>query len=91
MKAFRWIERNLGKLEKHGVSRQEAEFVVQGARRRYPQHNGNGKWIVVGRGQGDRFVEVVRLDDDDDDDDDDDTIFVIRAMPLISRRRRGGR
>jgi hypothetical protein len=38
-----------------------------------------------GSGQGDRWVQVVYLIDDDG------TIFVIHAMPLTSRRRRGGR
>jgi hypothetical protein len=42
----------------------------------------NGKWQVVGRGQGDRFVQVVYTVDPDD------TLFIIHAMPLTTRRRR---
>jgi len=45
--------------------------------------NGKGKWLVIGRGQGDRFLEVVYLVDPDD------TLFIIHAMPLTTRRRRG--
>jgi hypothetical protein len=40
---------------------------------------------VHGRGQGDRWVQVVYLIDPDG------TIFVIHAMPLTTRRRRGSR
>jgi len=80
---FRWIEWNIGKVEKHGCTPEEVERVVRNARRPYPKHNGKGKWLVEGRGQGDRVVGVVYLADPDD------TIFVIHAMPLTTRRRRG--
>jgi uncharacterized DUF497 family protein len=83
MKAFRWIDWNRDKIAKHGVSEREAESVVRSARRPYPRQNGKGKWLVVGRGQGDRVVEVVYIVDDDD------TLFVIHAMPLTTRGRRG--
>ncbi len=60
---------------------------VLNARPPFPQKDsgGRGKWRVIGRGQGDRLVEVVYIIDPDD------AIFIIHAMPLISRRRRGGR
>jgi hypothetical protein len=32
---FRWIEWNVDKVEKHGVSSEEAEFVVENVRRPY--------------------------------------------------------
>jgi uncharacterized DUF497 family protein len=80
---FRWIQWNVAKVEKHGVSPAEAEQVVRSARRPYPKQNGKGKWLVIGRGRGDRFVEVVYLVDPDD------TLFIIHAMPLTTRRRRG--
>jgi hypothetical protein len=45
MKFFRWNEWNELKLEKHGVSIQEAEYVVQSASRPYPRRMGatNGR------------------------------------------------
>ncbi len=82
MKDFRWHEWNIGKVEMHGVSPEEAERVVCNARTPYPRRVEHGKWQVVGRGQGDRFVQVVYTVDPDD------TLFIIHAMPLTSRRRR---
>jgi uncharacterized DUF497 family protein len=89
MPEFRWNEWNLGHAAEHGVSRHEAESVVRHARRPYPTRvrpsiGPNPKWIVEGRGQGDRMVRVVYVTDPDD------TIYVIHAMPLTTRRRRGG-
>jgi hypothetical protein len=82
MKDFRWHDWNLGKMAKHGVKPAEAESVVRNARRPYPRQIGDGKWLVVGRGQGDRVIEVVYVHHDDA------TFFVIHAMPLTTRRRR---
>ena len=59
MKDFRWNDWNLDKVAKHGVSAEEAEWVVRNARRPFPQYRGDGKWIVIGRGQGDRLIEVL--------------------------------
>jgi len=81
---FRWIRWNVGKVEKHGCSPREAEQVVNHPARGYPRRSGK-KYKVVGRGQGDRWVQVIYLIDPDG------TIFVIHAMPLTSRRRRGSR
>jgi uncharacterized DUF497 family protein len=80
---FRWNDWNREKLEKHGVSIAEAERVVNDARRPYPQHEGNGKWRVIGRGQGHRPIQIFYVVDTDK------TIFIIHAMPLTTRRRRG--
>jgi hypothetical protein len=43
------------------------------------------KRLVIGRGQGGRFVKVIYVLDRDG------TAYVIHAMPLTTRRRRGGR
>lgn len=82
MREFRWNDWNLGKVAKHGVSPCEAESVVRGARRPYPKRREDGKWLIIGRGQGDRFVRVVYVIDEDE------MMFVIHAMPLSTRRRR---
>ena len=79
---FRWNEWNVAKIEKHGVTVHEAERVVRNARRPYPQRSSDGKWLVIGRGQGDRFLHVIFVVDSDG------TIFIIHAMPLTTRRRR---
>lgn len=82
MKTFRWIDWNVWKMAKHGVSPAEAESVVQNASRPYPRRVDRDGWLVVGRGQGDRFLEVAYSVDPDD------TIFIFHAMPLSTRRRR---
>jgi hypothetical protein len=81
---FRWIQWNTEKVEKHGCTRQEAEQVVNHPARGFPRRVGE-KYQVHGRARGDRWVQVVYLIDPNG------TIFVIHAMPLTSRRRRGGR
>jgi uncharacterized DUF497 family protein len=81
---FRWNEWNVAKVEKHGVTVGEAEYVVRNARRPYPRRIGDEKWQVVGRGHGDRFLQVIYVIDADG------TLFIIHAMPLSTRRRRGG-
>ena len=82
-KLFRWIEWNVEHATKHGCSIEEIESVVQSARRRFPRKIDRSKWLVIGRGAGGRFVEVIFLLDPDA------TVFVIHAMPLTTRRRRG--
>jgi hypothetical protein len=82
---FRWIEWNLDKVAKHGCTVSEVERVASNPPRGYPRKSGDDKLTVVGRGQGDRLVQVVYLVDDDG------SLFVIHAMPLTTRRRRGGR
>lgn len=81
---FRWIQWNVEKVEKHGCTIREAEEVINHPTRGFPSRSGE-KYQVNGRGQGGRWVQVVYLIGPDG------TIFVIHAMPLTSRRRRGGR
>jgi uncharacterized DUF497 family protein len=82
---FRWNEWNTEHIERHGVSPEEAERVVEGARPPYPLDRGDDKWLVWGRGQGDRWIQVVFVVDADG------TIFVIHARPLTENERRRGR
>ena len=82
---FRWNEWNLDHATKHGVAPAEAESIVRNRGRGWPRYQGNGKWLVQGRGRAKRFVQVIYVIDPDG------TIFIIHAMPLTGRRRRGGR
>jgi uncharacterized DUF497 family protein len=80
---FRWNAWNLDHAAKHGVDvPAEAEMVVKGACRPYPEHRGDGKWIVIGRGHGGRFVQVIFVVDPDG------TIYVIHARPLDDNEKR---
>jgi uncharacterized DUF497 family protein len=79
---FRWNEWNLEHLARHGVSPEEAEMVVRAASRPYPRRIEDEKWLVWGRGQGGRFLQVVFVLDDVD------SVFVIHARPLTDREKR---
>lgn len=49
---------------------------MENARRPYPRKHGKGKWLVVGRGTGGRFVHVVYILSPAD------VVYIIHAMPL---------
>ena len=82
-KDFRWIEWNIDHATKHGCTIPEIERVVLNAGSGYPRKHRNDTWLVQGRGTGNRMIEVVYVMDDRT------TAFVIHAMPLTTRRRRG--
>jgi len=44
---FRWIAWNVEKIEGHGLTIADVEYVVNHARRPYPKPIGNEKWIVM--------------------------------------------
>lgn len=79
---FWWDDWNLEHATRHGVPPEESEHVVRFARRPYPRRHGRGKWYVLGRGTGDRFVQVVYALESDD------AVYVLHAMPLGGRRAR---
>jgi hypothetical protein len=82
---FRWIAWNVEQVTKHGCTVEEIQSVVWNAGRGFPRKIA-GKWFVQGRGIGGRMIEVFYVMDEDDT-----TAFVIHAMPVTTRRRRGGR
>jgi uncharacterized DUF497 family protein len=69
-------------VEKHGISPAEAEFIVERARRPYPEMAGNGKRYVAGQTIDGLYVQVVYLLDPDG------TVFVIHARPLNESEKR---
>lgn len=79
---FRWINFNLEKIDKHGLDRNEVEFVIVHAARPYPRPIGNEKWETVGATRAGKWITVIYLVDEDD------TIFVIHARPLTDAERR---
>jgi hypothetical protein len=82
---FRWIEWNIDSATKHGCTIAEIESIILNPGTGFPRKHRNNTWLVQGRGTGGRMVEVVYVMDDR-------TIaFVIHAIPLTLRRRRGGR
>jgi len=79
---FRWNEWNAGHATRHGVSTHEAEKVIAGAKRPYPDDVGNGKLRVIGPGTGGRIVQVIYLADDDG------TLYVIHARPVTNAKEK---
>jgi hypothetical protein len=79
---FRWNDANTEHLAGHGVWPHEAEQVVRQARSPYPLYRADGKWLVWGRGQGGRYLQVVFVLDEDE------AVFVIHARPLTNREKR---
>ncbi len=82
---FRWIEWNVEKCSKHGVSPAEAEYVVRNARRPYPTKIGDEKTLVCGQTAAGRYLQAIYLIDEDD------KLFIIHAMPLTARKKRNYR
>ncbi len=81
---FRWNEWNVEHIAQHGVSLEEAECVVEHARRPYPELREENKWRVVGRGRGGRWLQVIFVFDPGDQD----TAYVIHARPLTDREKK---
>lgn len=79
---FRWIDWNQNHVAEHGVEPDEAERVVRQARPPFPEQIGDDKLLVMGRGHGGRFLQVIYILDPDD------TAFVIHARPLTEREKR---
>jgi uncharacterized DUF497 family protein len=79
---FRWIDWNRDHIAEHGVSCDEAEMVVRGVMAPFPQQIGDDKFLVMGRGHRDRFLQVIYVLDLDD------TVFVIHARPLTDREKK---
>jgi uncharacterized DUF497 family protein len=79
---FRWNAWNIEHVERHGVDLEEAEDVVANAAPPFPLSRSDDKWLVWGRGRGDRLLQVVFLLDEDD------TVFIIHARPLTEGEKR---
>ena len=85
---FRWIEWNRDHIGEHGVDCGEAEKVIEEAKAPFPRKIEEDKWLVVDRGRGGRFLQVIYVVDPDK------TVFIIHARPISERekkkyRRRG--
>ena len=79
---FRWNAWNVEHVGKHGVAPAEAEHVVDHATRPYPRYEGHGKYVVRGRAQYGRYVQIIYIFDPEDE------VFVIHARPLTDNEKR---
>ena len=85
MDPIRWNDWNQEHIERHNVSRQEAEVLIRQARRPYPLYQGHSKWLVRGQTDTGDYLQVVYIYSPAD------TIFVIHARPLTDNEKRQSR
>lgn len=81
MVEFRWNEWNLEHVAAHGVRPEEAEHIVEGAARPFPMQPEKDKYLVWGRGDGGRLLQVIYLLDDDG------TAYLIHSRELTRREK----
>ena len=79
---FKWIDWNVGHIAQHGVSPEDAEWLVNHPRPPYPRRAGRDKWVVHGRTPGGDLLMVVYAFEPDD------RVFAITARPLTDREKR---
>jgi hypothetical protein len=82
---FRWNEWNIDHVATHGVTPEEAEYVVEHARRPFPRYEGDGKYLVRGQSDAGRWLQVVYVFDPPG------VVYVIHARPLKESERRSVR
>jgi uncharacterized DUF497 family protein len=82
---FRWNDWNIDHVAEHGVSPEEAEWVVEHPIRPYPEAREDDKRFVIGRGHGGRWLQVVYIYDPED------VVYVIHARPLADHEKRRAR
>lgn len=79
--AFRWNDWNLDHIASHGVTQDEAEYVVNHAAPPYPEDIGNGKWRVRGQTAQGRYTQVIFVIEDE-------LYYVIHARGLTDNEKR---
>jgi uncharacterized DUF497 family protein len=98
---FAWDEWNVGHIAEHGVSPDEAEYVIRSATPPFPRDLGHGKHVVWGATEAGRLLQVVfayRSEDQLDFDSIEMTdlaalsngsatavVYIVHAMPLSGR------
>lgn len=99
MARFIWDEGNTQHIARHGVTRSEAESVIEHAKRPFPSYEGENKWLVRGQAASGRYLQVVYVLESDayidysaidllELDDELDAIYVIHARPLTETEKK---
>lgn len=104
---FAWNDWNVGHIAEHGVTRDEAEFVVKRARRPYPLVLDAEKRLVIGRSPKGRTLHVIFVLKSAEDVEPEsvsfdlldsvtdpravELVFVIHAMPASDKMKRQDR
>jgi uncharacterized DUF497 family protein len=105
MPIFMWNEANVEHIGRHGVTPEEAEYVVANASPPFPRRHEDAKWLVWGETadgrplqvififQPNERVDVLSLDASErlDFQAGAKVIYVIHAMPMTSTMKRRSR
>jgi uncharacterized DUF497 family protein len=78
----KWNDWNISHIAEHGVSPQEAEFVIAQARAPFPKYVGDGRHLVRGQTADGYYLQVAFTYDKYDG-----RIYVIHARPLTDREK----
>jgi uncharacterized DUF497 family protein len=79
---FRWNDWNVDHIAEHGVTPEEAEYVVEHARSPYPKKFGGGKYGVWGQAETGWWLQVIYILSPAP------VVFVIHARPLDDNEKR---
>lgn len=93
-----WDSKNTAHIAKHGVTRREAEYVVDHAMNPYPIPQAERKWLVRGRTEAGDYMQVIYVWESDAAIDyaeidllelaqDAEAIYVIHARPLTAAEK----
>jgi len=79
---FRWNDWNIEQIDRHGIGREEAEYVVSHAKAPYPRYEGDGKFVVRGQSFSGTYMQVVYIFSPAD------VVYVIHARELTDSEKR---
>jgi uncharacterized DUF497 family protein len=79
---FQWNTWNVEHVEKHGITPGHAEFIVEHARRPFPEMIGDGKRYVAGQTAAGVYIQVIYILGSDG------TVFIIHSRPLDDQEKR---
>lgn len=105
MPIFMWNEANVEHIARHGVTPEEAEYVVGNAGPPFPRVHEDDKWLVWGSTDAGRYLQVIFVYQDDervdvlslsaderlDFQNGAKVIYVIHSMPLTPAMKRKNR
>ena len=79
---FRWNEWNVNHVAEHGVTPEEAEYIINRATRPFPRKQASGKYLVRGQTESGRWVQAIYVVDPEP------LAYVIHARPLDDLEKR---
>ena len=78
---FRWNSHNLEHIAEHGVTAEEAEFVISAAQPPFPRMIGDDKYLVWGQTENGDYLQVIFIYSPPE------MIYVIHARPMTDKEK----